>query len=89
MHKIPDIAPFRAKLGELDARMAEPDFYSDQQRVAEISREHQRLSSLVEKFEAYHATEKQIKDNKELLADTSGDEELREMAREENRQATR
>lgn len=63
--------------------MAEPDFYSDQQRVADVSREHQRLSSLVEKFEAYHAAEKQINDNEELLADDSVDEELQEMAREE------
>ena len=83
MHKIPDIAPFRAKLDALDAQMADPDFYSDQQRVAEVSREHQHLSSLVEKFQAYHAVEKQIKDNEELLADTSVDEELREMARDE------
>ena len=52
MHKIPDIAPFRAKLDDLDAQMAEPNFYSDQRRAAEISREQQRLSSLVEKFEA-------------------------------------
>ena len=83
MYKIPDIAPFRAKLNALDTQMAEPDFYSDQQLVAEVSREHQRLSSLVEKFEAYHAAEKQIKDNEELLADASVDEELQEMAREE------
>ena len=83
MHKIPDIAPFRAKLDTLDAQMADPDFYSDSQRVAEISREHQRLSSLVEKFEAYHTAEKQIKDNEELLADTSVDEELHQMARED------
>lgn len=83
MHKIPDIAPFRAKLDELDTQMAEPDFYSNQQRAAEVSREHQRLSGLIEKFEAYHSAEKQIKDNEELLADDSVDEELQEMAREE------
>ena len=83
MHKIPDIAPFRVKLDALNAQMAEPDFYSDQQRVAEVSRDHQRLSILVEKFEAYHAAEKQIEDNKELLADASIDEELHEMARED------
>ena len=83
MHKIPDIAPFRAKLDALDAQMADPDFYSDQQRVADVSREHQRLSSLVEKFEAYHSAEKQIKDNEELLADEAVDEELQAMAREE------
>ncbi len=83
MHKIPDIAPFRAKLDELDIQMADPDFYSNQQRAADVSREHQHLSSLVEKFEAYHSAEKQIKDNEELLADESVDDELQEMAREE------
>lgn len=83
MHKIPDIAPFRAKLDALDAQMAEPDFYSDQQRAAEVSREQQRLSLLIEKFEEYHSAEKQIKENEELLADSSLDAELSDMAREE------
>jgi peptide chain release factor 1 len=83
MHKIPDIAPFRAKLDDLDAQMAEPNFYSDQRRAADISREQQRLSSLVEKFEAYHSAEAQIKENEEMLADESLEEELREMAQEE------
>lgn len=83
MYKIPDIAPFRAKLDELDAQMVEPDFYSDQRRAAEISREQQRLSSLVEKFQAYHAAEQQIKGNEEMLADEALDPELREMAEEE------
>ena len=83
MHKIPDIAPFRAKLSTLDAVMAEPDFYSDQKRAADVAREHQHLSQLIEQFEAFHATEKQIKDNRELLEDASMDKELLEMAREE------
>ncbi len=83
IYKIPDITPFRAKLKELDTQMAEPDFYSDQQRAAESSREHQHLTSLVEKFEAYHAAEKQIRETEELLADASIDEELQVMAREE------
>ena len=50
MAKIPDIAPFRAKLDSLDAQIAEPNFYSDQRRAAEVGREHQRVSSLIEKF---------------------------------------
>lgn len=83
MHKIPDIAPFKDKLAELDAQMAEPNFYSDQRRAAEISREHQRLSSLVEKFEAYHNTVQQIEENKLMAEDDSVEEELREMAAEE------
>lgn len=83
MHKIPDIAPFRAKLNDLDAQMAEPNFYSDQRRAAEIGREQQRLSSLVEKFEAYHAAEAQIAENEAMAADESLEAELREMAEEE------
>ena len=83
MHKIPDIAPFKDKLAELDTQMAEPNFYSDQRKAAEISREHQRLSSLVEKFEAYHSTVSQIEENQLMAEDDSVEEELREMAAEE------
>lgn len=83
MHKIPDIAPFRTKLDSLDAQIAEPNFYSDQRRAAEVGREHQRVSSLIEKFEAYHSAEAQIKENEEMLADESLEAELHEMAQEE------
>lgn len=83
MHIIPDIAPFREKLSELDEQMAEPNFYSDQRRAAEVSREHQRLSTLIEKFEAYHSAVQQIEENEAMAADDSVEEELREMAAEE------
>ncbi len=83
MHNIPDIAPFREKLAEFDEMMNEPNFYSDQRRAAEVGREHQRLSSLIEKFEAYNSAESQIVENKAMLEDTSIEEELREMAQEE------
>jgi len=83
MHKIPDIAPFREKLAELDAQMAEPNFYSDQRRAAEVSREHQRLSDLVDKFESYHNTVSQIEENRAMAEDDSVEAEIREMAAEE------
>jgi len=83
MHKIPDIAPFKEKLASLDQMMAEPNFYSDQRRAADVSREHQRLSNLVEKFQAYHDTMQQIKENKAMAGDSSVEAELREMAEEE------
>ncbi|MFO8027521.1 MAG: peptide chain release factor 1 [Opitutales bacterium] len=83
MHKIPDIAPFREKLAELDARMAEPNFFADQRRAADVSREHQRLTSLVEKFEAYHGTVQQIEENRAMAGDESVEAELREMAADE------
>jgi peptide chain release factor 1 len=83
MHTIPDIAPFREKLSELNEQMNDPDFYSDQRRAAEVSREHQRLSTLIEKFELYHSTSKQIEENTSMAADESVEAELREMASEE------
>ncbi len=83
MHKIPDIAPFRDKLAEYDAQMAEPNFFADQRRAAEVSREHQRLSGLVEKFENYHRTVQQLEENRAMARDESVEAELREMAEEE------
>ncbi|TVP79236.1 MAG: peptide chain release factor 1 [Puniceicoccaceae bacterium] len=83
MHTIPDIAPFRAKLAEFNGQMADPDFYSDQRRAAEVAREQQRLAALVEKFEAYHDTIQQIAENAAMSEDASVEAELREMAAEE------
>jgi peptide chain release factor 1 len=48
-----------------------------------VSREHQRLSSLIEKFEQYHKVEKQLADNEELLNDASTDKELVPLIEEE------
>ncbi len=83
MHKIPNIAPFREKLNELNEQMADPDFYSDQRRAAEVSREQMRLSALVEKFEAYHHTVQQLEENEAMAEDESMEAELREMAADE------
>jgi peptide chain release factor 1 len=83
MHKIPNIAPFREKLNELNEQMADPDFYSDQRRAAEVSREQMRLSALVEKFEAYHSTVQQLEENEAMAEDESMEAELREMAADE------
>ena len=76
MAKIPDIAPFREKLAELDMQMSEPNFYSDQRHAAEVSREHQHVSGLIEKFEAFHAAQSQITENQSLLDDLEIEEEL-------------
>ena len=42
-----------------------------------------RLSTLVEKFEAYHGTVEQLEENQAMAADESVEAELREMAEEE------
>lgn len=83
MHKIPDIAPFRSKLEALDAQMAAPDFFSDARKATEVSREHQRLSTLIEHFERYHGVEQQLSENEELLAESETDTDLIPMIEEE------
>ena len=83
MHTIPNIAPFRDKLSELNKQMADPNFYSDQRHAAEVSREQMRLSMLIEKFEAYHNTVEQLQENQAMVADSSVEAELRELAAEE------
>ncbi|MDG1702263.1 MAG: peptide chain release factor 1 [Opitutae bacterium] len=83
MHKIPDIEPFKQKLSSLDEQMASADFFSDAKKATKVSREHQRLSSLIEKFESFYKVEKQLLENEELLKDESTDKELVPLIEEE------
>ena len=83
MHKIPDIKPFKQKLSTLDDQMAAADFFSDAKMATEVSREHQRLSSLIEKFEQYHKVEEQLLESEGLLKDTNTDKELLPLIEEE------
>ena len=83
MPELPDLNPFVERLAELDRMMAEPDFFSDSRKSATVAREHQKLSRLLELRDRFTATEKQLQENRELMADGSADEELREMAQDE------
>jgi len=83
MEGIPDIEPFRIRRAEIDAMMAEPDFYSDQRRAAELSREHTRAGALIAQYDALAATEQEIAGHEELLKDAAADAELKEMAEAE------
>jgi len=83
MSDLPDLSPFENRLAELDRQMAEPDFFSDSRRAAELSREHQKLSRLLALREQFVDTEKQLAENRELMEDKEGEAELREMAEAE------
>lgn len=83
MPTLPDISSFKARQVEIDAAMAEPDFYSDRRRAASLTREHQKNAQLIEMAEKFDALEKQLADNRALAADESLDAELRDMAAEE------
>lgn len=87
MEGIPDIAPFRQRRAELDDVMAQPDFFNDQRRAAEVSREHTHLSHLIELHERLAKLDRELEENRAMAEDESADPELRELAAEEVAQA--
>ncbi len=80
MPELPDLSPFVARLDRLDNQMAEPDFFSDARKAADVAREHQKLTHLLGLGDRFRKTEKQLAENREMLEDDSADEELRELA---------
>ncbi len=80
MEQLPDISPFRYRLDELDAQMAAPSFYANPRRAAEVTREQQKLSQLVQDYRAWERTGKELAEAVALIKDPQADPELRELA---------
>ncbi len=80
MDQLPDILPFQRRLDELDAQMADPSFYSQPRKAAEISREQQKLQQLVGEHRLFEKTEREIREAQALLKDPAGDADLKELA---------
>jgi peptide chain release factor 1 len=77
---IPDIIPFRRRLEELDAQMAEPGFYSNQRRAAEVMREHQKLQLLLADHASLERVQREIGQAAAMARDPGADPAMREMA---------
>jgi peptide chain release factor 1 len=80
---LPPIEPFKARLTEIDALMAAPDFYGDQRRVSALGREHQMLTELTSLHTRLSQTAAAIAEHEALLADAASDPDLRTLAEEE------
>lgn len=80
METLPDIAPFQQRHDELAAQMADPAFYNNPRRAADITREHQRLHELVEDHGRYVKLLANIVEAEAMRRDASADAELRELA---------
>lgn len=78
--KLPEISPFKARVEEIDGLMSAPDFYSDARRSAALSREQIKLRQLIEDYDALDKAKQQLAENQEMLDDSSGDAELKELA---------
>jgi len=80
MDVLPDIAPFQRRLDELDAQMAEPAFYNNSRRAAEISREQQKVQKLVEDYREHERLERETIEALSLSRDPLADTDLKELA---------
>ena len=83
MDILPDITPFQHRQDELAAQMAEPSFYANPRRAAEVTREHQRLGQLLADYRAYERAGRESAEHAALLKDTAADPELRALAQQE------
>ncbi len=80
MDELPDLAPFQRRLDELGAQMAEPSFYANPRRAADVTREHQKLGQLVADYQAYARLQREIGEAQVLGGDSAADADLRELA---------
>jgi peptide chain release factor 1 len=80
-----DFAPLIEKKAErfreLEAAIAEPDFFNNPQKARELMREHSRLKELVALWDVLQKAETELRDNTELAQ--SNDDEMAEMAKAE------
>jgi peptide chain release factor 1 len=63
--------------------MAEPGFYGNMRRVAEITREKQKLQKLVDDFEDYERVGRELAETGAMARDSAADPAMRDLAGEE------
>ena len=80
MSNLPDIEPYRRRHREIDALMTRPDFFQDQRAAARLTREHQKIGRLLEKYDRWANMAREMKEHREIIGDSSQDGELRELA---------
>ena len=78
------------KLEQIEARyealteeLSSPEVFSDPANYAKLNKQHRSLGEVVEKYRAWKQIKSELSGAKELLAASSDDEEMRELARAE------
>jgi peptide chain release factor 1 len=79
----PHIEKFRQRFAEVEALLSDPKSFANNQKFQELSREYARLKELVAVGNVYLKVERDLTDNRVLLANEAEDSELAQMAREE------
>ena len=78
-----NLADIDRKLQQLEQQLSDPDIITEQKRYQKVVREHSQVAKLQKVHADYQAVLKQIRDNRELLAEEGQDRELAEMAQAE------
>jgi peptide chain release factor 1 len=81
MHDL--IAESQRRYEDLSVQLADPNIHADPRRMREISREHSRLSQIVEAAARLSRAQEELAGAREMLEDAGGDPEMAAMAREE------
>ncbi len=69
MEILPNIEPFRSRFHELEKQLSLPETFQDNQLASEISREHRRLSGILELYDKIQSFEIQVKECESLIDD--------------------
>ena len=68
------------KYDDINNQLSDPDVINDREKYTAFMKEYKNLTPIVEAFRAYKATQAELEEAKDLLADGSLDAELKEMA---------
>ncbi|HEX6042606.1 peptide chain release factor 1 [Longimicrobium sp.] len=82
------IAETQRRYDDLSVQLADPNIHADPKRLREISREHSRLSQIVEAAGRLSRAEAELAGAREMLDDAGGDPELTAMAKDEAERLT-
>jgi peptide chain release factor 1 len=83
MKNTPDIAKSRTRYKVIQEQMGRPGFYSNRGTSSDISREYQKIRTLITKEEHIRKALADLESAKAMLNDPSSDEELQTLAKQE------
>ncbi len=79
----PHIEKYRQRFAEIEVQLSDPKAFDNNQRAQELSKEYGRLKGLLADGEFYMKVERDLAENRGLLATEPDGSELAQMAREE------
>ena len=77
------LAEINKRFEKLTGELAQPDVSQNQARYRKLTQEHSGLQEIVECYQRYLETQKELEDNHELATASDEDPEIREMATQE------